>query len=98
MDYKNAEIAAAAKVLLARLETLEDKRVILRAPELAALYVRLKNLPDDERADFGKAVNLLKNHLQEVVNKSNQSEASDLRPIDITAPFDVNIEPANRPS
>jgi len=97
MEYKNAEIAAAAKVLLAKLAKLEDKRAILRAPELTALYDRLISLPASDRANFGKEVNLLKNNLQALVNKSNTADTSNLRPIDITAPFDINIDPSNRP-
>jgi hypothetical protein len=45
MEYTNAEVAKAAKFLRGKFESLEDKRAILRAPELAALYERIKKLP-----------------------------------------------------
>jgi len=68
MEYKNTEIKAAAKQLKAKLEKLEDKRAIMRAPELAALYDRLKTLPAGKpRADFGKEVNQLKNELENLL-------------------------------
>ena len=52
MEYKNAEIAKIAKQLREKVAKLEDKRAILRAPELGALYDRIKTLPADERASF----------------------------------------------
>jgi phenylalanyl-tRNA synthetase alpha chain len=99
MEYKNADIAKVAKELLAKFEQLEDKKAILRAPELAGLYEQIKSLPAGQaRADFGKQVNELKNHLQELVNSSNLTDDSNLRPIDVTAPFDTNIMPEDRPA
>lgn len=96
MEYDNPEIAKAARALKDKFETLEDKRQILRGPELAALYDRLKTLPAGQRADFGKQVNQLKNELESLV-ASHQSPAKNLPPIDVTAPFDVNVPPAKRP-
>ena len=98
MEYKNAEIKAAAKQLKAKLEKLEDKRAIMRAPELAALYDRLKTLPAGKpRAGFGKEVNQLKNELEELAKKSLTSHLSPLTPIDVTAPFDTNVPTDQRP-
>jgi len=97
MEYKNAEIKAAAKQLKAKLEKLEDKRAIMRAPELAALYDRLKTLPAGKpRADFGKEVNQLKNELENFARKANVPQAK-LASIDVTAPFDPNIPSEQRP-
>jgi len=91
MEYGNQEIAEAANVLKKRLETLEDKRSILRAPELSALYDRLKTLPaGKQRADFGKQVNALKQELEQLAKDDDESRTEDLSPIDVTAPFDVN--------
>lgn len=98
MEYKNAEVAKAAKLLRDKFESLEDKRAVLQAPELAALYDRIKELPAGEtRAKFGQEVNTLKNELQNLVDSSLIPKSSVLRPIDVTAPFDVNISPENRP-
>jgi phenylalanyl-tRNA synthetase alpha chain len=96
MAYSNREIEAAAKKLKERFESLEDKRAILRAPELGALYEQLKTLPAGQaRADFGKEVNRLKNELEAMVRESQVPDSSKLPPIDVTAPFDVNT-PADR--
>lgn len=96
MEYKNPEVAKAAGQLKARLEKLEDKRSIWRVPELTALYDRLKELPSDKKAAFGKEVNTLKQELESLVG-GQRSVAVSLKPIDVTAPFDVNTPPESRP-
>jgi phenylalanyl-tRNA synthetase alpha chain len=98
MEYKDAEVAKAAKLLHKKFESLEDKRAVLRAPELTGLYKRIKELPAGEaRAKFGQEVNKLKTELEALVKQSQEPEAVKLAPIDVTAPFDTNIEPENRP-
>lgn len=78
--------------LLKRLETLEDKKQILRAPELKKLYAEIKNQPNDQKAAFGQAVNGLKLELEEILNQAQDD--NDVKvPIDITAPFDLNTQP-----
>jgi phenylalanyl-tRNA synthetase alpha chain len=94
MSYSNEEVQGAAEVLNQRLESLEDKKAILRSPELGALYERLKTLPaGEERAAFGREINLLKEELEEKV-RSSQAPEIKRDPLDITAPVDVN---ARRP-
>ena len=98
MEYKIPEIRKAAERLKNKLQKLEDKRTILRAPELAGLYDQIKELPAGEtRAKFGKEVNQLKNDLEELVRQSQKTTEKNLNPIDVTAPFDVNIAPDDRP-
>jgi phenylalanyl-tRNA synthetase alpha chain len=96
MDYKHEEVAAADKQLKERFATLEDKRAILRAPELSALYQLIKTLPAEKRSTFGQEVNQLKNELQSLVN-SQASQHNELPPIDVTAPFDVNVPTDKKP-
>jgi len=98
MEYKNTEVRAAAKVLKAKLERVKDKRAVLRAPELAALYDRIKTLPaGSARADFGKEVNALRTELENLIKESQHPTHYSLHPIDVTAPFDTNVPPAERP-
>jgi phenylalanyl-tRNA synthetase alpha chain len=97
MEYENSEVAKAAKTLREKFEALDDKRSILRAPELAALYDRIKELPAGKpRAEFGQEVNKLKSELEKLV-KASQLPQIKLEPIDVTAPFDTNIKPEDRP-
>lgn len=92
------EIAEVAKVLKERFESLDDKRSILRAPELKALYSGMKDVPPAERQAFGKEVNDLKQELEALVDGYEAAaETAALPPIDVTAPFDVNVAPGLRP-
>jgi phenylalanyl-tRNA synthetase alpha chain len=86
------EIKTTRELLLKKLETLEDKRSILRAPELRALYGKIKDQPEDQRAAYGQVVNELKQELETAANSSSGVEVSRATPIDVTAPFDVNVE------
>lgn len=95
MAYTNKKIAEVAALLEKRLETAKEKASILRAVELKALYAELPLLPNDQKAAFGKEINLLKANLQKLVD-AEQAEAEKLPPIDVTAPFDVNVG-ANKP-
>ncbi len=88
--YQNEEVAKVAEQLKKKLETLSDKRSILRAPELGALYKIIGTLPPEKRASFGQEVNQLKNELELLAQ--TQSSQVELAPIDVTAPFDVNTE------
>ena len=85
------EIEYAKALLLKKMETLEEKRQILKAPELKDLYTKIKDQPADQRAAFGQAVNELKMELEAKV-ADLQPSSSNLSPIDVTAPFDVNAE------
>ncbi|MBX4199560.1 phenylalanine--tRNA ligase subunit alpha [Candidatus Saccharibacteria bacterium] len=94
MRYQNDEVNAAEAALKKLLDKAEDKRSVLRAPELAALYERLKTLPAGKvRAEFGKEVNALKRELEQLV-KERSSTSLDKKPIDVTAPVDINAPKA----
>jgi phenylalanyl-tRNA synthetase alpha chain len=97
MEYKNPEIHKAAGQLKNKFAKLDDKRAILRAPELLALYERIKSLPPAERAAFGKELNRLKSELDKLINEALAPKAAKQKPIDVTAPFDANLPPAERP-
>lgn len=89
----NEQIKAARKNLLQRFDALDQnsKRAILSDPEMGKLYAMIPQLPQDERAAFGQAVNSLKNELQAMVEDNEaQQHAAAKPPIDVTAPFDVN--------
>jgi phenylalanyl-tRNA synthetase alpha chain len=96
MEYQHEEVAAAAGQLKEKLASLSDKRSILRAPELTVLYQSIKTLPAEKRASFGQEVNNLRQELEQLVNEQTQV-SSDLAPIDVTAPFDVNVPADKKP-
>ena len=96
MDYENSKVAEVAELLKSRLNELPNKADILKAVELRALFDKLKTLPPEQRANFGKELNQLKNELQELAS-SGQPTADSLKPIDVTAPFDINVPADKQP-
>jgi hypothetical protein len=94
MSYQNPRVAKTAELLKQRLE--KDGAAVLRATELRALFDELKTLPPEERGAFGKEVNALRAELQELVDKGRDEEQA-LPPIDVTAPFDANLAPGDKP-
>jgi phenylalanyl-tRNA synthetase alpha chain len=87
---KNDDIVASVRTeLLARYETLEQKSDILKASELKDLFARIPTLEPRERAAFGQAINMLSSELKAMVAAESNTE-TELEPIDVTAPFDVN--------
>jgi phenylalanyl-tRNA synthetase alpha chain len=96
MSYQNQKIAEVAEVLQKHFVELEDKKAILRATELKALYDELKVLPAEERRSFGQELNQLKAELEQMV-ASAADKTEQLSPIDVTAPFDINVPVDKRP-
>lgn len=84
-----ADISSTRELLFARLETLEHKHDILKAPEMKALLSAIKEIEPAERAAYGKAVNQLHADLRAAV-EATKLYAETLPPIDVTAPFDAN--------
>ena len=97
MEYQNPKIAATAELLKGRLASLENKAEILKAVELKALYAEIPTLNNDERAQFGKELNNLKQELAQAVAEGGSQTEANLSPIDVTAPFDVNVPADKRP-
>jgi len=85
MNYQNPRIAETAELLKTRLETLENKKDILRAVEVRALFDEIKTLPPEDRKSFGQEVNQLRLELESLVGV--EGGLSELPPIDVTAPF-----------
>lgn len=96
MSYQNAKVAATAELLKERMQEMDDKSAVLKAVELKALYDELKLLPPEQRGAFGKEVNELKNELQQLIEQHADQEEV-LPPIDVTAPFDINVPADKRP-
>ena len=84
-----ADIQSVREELLSRYDTLEIKSDVLKAAELKQLLKSIKDVPSEQRSEYGQAVNALRQELQEKVSaEADMSE--DLAPIDVTAPFDAN--------
>ena len=82
-------IQSIKQVLLERLDTLEHKADILKAPELKTLFGAIKDQSPEDRAAYGQAVNALQQELKsKLADYASASEV--VTPIDITAPMDIN--------
>lgn len=90
MNYMNDKIAAVRAELLQQFATLETKSAILKSPTFKQLLGAIKDIPADQRAAFGEAVNALKNELSDMVTQASALQQDTLFPIDVTAPFDSN--------
>jgi phenylalanyl-tRNA synthetase alpha chain len=94
----DTSIAATRDELLKRLQTLETKRDILKAPELRKLYGAMKDLSADERPAYGQAINELRQELEKKVAEAEEAESSaNVTAIDVTAPYDVSVPADKRP-
>jgi phenylalanyl-tRNA synthetase alpha chain len=96
MNYQNPRIAEVAEALRARMQELSDKSDILKSVELKGLYAEIPTLPPDQRGAFGKEINQLKAELEQLVAE-HKEQAEALPLIDVTAPFDTNTPPEQRP-
>lgn len=79
-----------------RARALRGDQAVLRSAEFKALFDELKTLPPKERGAFGKAVNELRSELMDLLGQSGAGQQAK-PPIDVTAPFDVNVPAASKP-
>ena len=88
------QIETVAEVLLERVRSHDQPRTILKAPELKQLYAGIRNAED--KAAYGAAINQLKSQLEsEILAREAEMQTVNLRPIDVTAPMDVNAPVAS---
>lgn len=85
------EIAAVGQRLQRQAAASAEPRSLLRAPELRRLYAAIPSLPPQERGQFGRAINALKQNLEQAIRQREATLlAVERPPIDVTAPMDVN--------
>lgn len=95
-ENHTAAITKVRKVLLERIKTVDAPISVLHAPELKSLFEQLKITDKKDKATFGKALNDLRSELEEAVSKISSSK-TEVTPIDITAPWDVNTKVDQKP-
>lgn len=90
-------IASVAKKLKKQVAELPEPRDIFKATELKDLYGAIRNVPQDQKKEFGVALNKLKSELEEIVSGLEKKSVPSKKPIDVTAPYDINVAPDKRP-
>lgn len=84
LDELRREIVLAVSQSKSPREFLRDRR-------LRELYDQIKSLPSVERGPFGKQINELKQAIEQAIAvRLEELEKVDLKPIDVTAPIDMN--------
>lgn len=83
------DLAKLQTELMEQIATSDEPAVVLK--QLGGLYKDLANLPNEQKADFGRQINDLKNTLQQAI-ETRQAElnAKDVEAIDVTAPWAPN--------
>lgn len=77
--------------LLERIEASDQPRSVLKAPEIKQLYARIPTLSAEERGEFGKKINQVRQKLEAAIaHKEATAQAASVVPLDVTAPFDIN--------
>ena len=84
------KIKAIRELLLKKVEKLQNKSDILKDVAYKSLFDELKMIPNDQKASFGKELNLLKNELKDIISKESYQKSGNSKPIDVSAPFDEN--------
>jgi phenylalanyl-tRNA synthetase alpha chain len=95
MTYTYESIQNVRTELLAKAQAGDGS--VLRSAALKSLYDEIKTLPPEQKSAFGLQVNALKAELEETV-ATHQVVVDERFPIDVTAPWDVNIAEHERPS
>lgn len=84
LDELRREIVLAVSQSKSPREFLRDRR-------LRELYDQIKSLPPVERGPLGKRINELKQAIEQAIaTRLEELEKVDLKPIDVTAPMDMN--------
>ncbi len=71
----------------------EGDSTVMRSPEFRSLFEQIKTMPAEERADYGQAVNQLRQELEATL-QSHADQAEALPSLDVTAPLDTNADAA----
>ncbi len=74
----------------------EGDTSVLRSAELRELFNKIKDLPQEQRGQFGQDINKLRSEIEAIL-QAKQDEAEALPALDITAPFDPNLKPDEKP-
>ena len=103
MEYKIEKIQQTYEEFLEELTTSTqaqlEKKYIGKKGIIKDLLLEISKQPDNQRASYGKEVNLFKTFLEEKLGQLKVKSISDTlsTSIDPTAPFDINTSIAKRP-
>lgn len=87
------DIEEVKQSLLEKVATSTTPREVLKASEFRELYGIIGTLPSEQRGQFGRKVNGLKEAVEAaIVAREDALESATVLPLDVTAPWDVNTQ------
>lgn len=97
MAYTIPDVAAAAESLKNEFASLADKKAILRSQVIRDLFSKIKDASPEDRKVYGAEINQLKEEIASWVDAATEV-TEQKEPIDVTAPFDINVPPNKKPT
>lgn len=91
------KIDAVRHLLRERFEQTDDKKSLLRSPELRELFDSIRDVASEDRATYGQQINQLKNEIQSWIDQADTTTAQDVQKLDVTSPWDINISTKDQP-
>lgn len=86
-----SDIEGVKQSLLEQVASSSSPRDVLKSPELKKLYGEITNIPKEDRGQFGRVVNELKQALEAAIeSRQSELESSEIEAIDVTASMGVN--------
>ncbi len=93
--FEFEQIAKVADLAATALADGQTPQQIVKSDHLKSLYAAITQQPNESKASFGKEVNTLKLWILDQGDGSTGGAAK--APIDVTAPFDVNVAANDQP-
>lgn len=88
---KIEQINQVGQDLIKSIHQLKNKADIFKDIRYKALVDEIKTIPAEDRSSYGKSLNELKKQLEEVILSSQNQKSESKDQIDVTAPFDSNM-------
>lgn len=88
------DIEVVKQSLLDAVSSSAQPQEVLKSAELKELYAAIAKLPGEERASFGRQVNVVKKAVEEAIElRQNELSQKNVEPLDFTAPWAENTGP-----
>lgn len=90
------DISQILNKFLSIIENSDNPRDILKSVELKKIFNSIKDLPVDERREYGQKINQLRITIESAITlREAQLENKESIPIDVTAPWGLNLKQPN---
>lgn len=89
-DDLKKKISSAKEALILELNDLDNKEDILKSKTFKKLFDEIKNIPNDQRSLYGKALNDLKAQILKEASKLKGTNLVERDDIDVSSDLDIN--------